>query len=323
MMDPIVVLFVFMAVVLVFVAATGFRIVRPYEKGLVEVLGKYETTVVSGLRWVMPFVKRLLKVDMREQVVDVPPQEVITKDNVVVTVDAVIYYEPTDPVKLLYNVGDFILAVTKLAQTNLRNVIGDLQLDDALVSRELINTKLREILDDATDKWGSRVVRVEIQRIEPPPDVTDAMHRQMKAERDRRAVVTEAEGEKRSAILRAEGVKQKRILEAEGDAGAIERVADAQRYEFETLAEGEGKAIERVFGAIHTGDPTPDLIAIRYLEALQGIADGQATKLFLPLEVSGVLGSLGAIREVFGGGDGGSTTSASPAGHAPTAHPAA
>jgi len=322
-MDPIVVLFVFMAVVLVFIAATGFRIVRPYEKGLVEILGRYETTVGSGLRWVMPFVKRLLKVDMREQVVDVPPQEVITKDNVVVTVDAVIYYEPTDPVKLLYNVGDFILAVTKLAQTNLRNVVGDLQLDDALISRELINAKLRAILDDATDKWGSRVVRVEIQRIEPPPDVTDAMHRQMKAERLRRAVVTEAEGEKRSAILRAEGVKQKQILEAEGEAEAIKRVAEGKRYEFETVAEGEGKAIERVFGAIHTGDPTPDLIAIRYLEALQGIADGQATKIFLPLEVSGVLGSLGAIREVFGADDGGSTTPASPTAPSPTTHPAA
>jgi regulator of protease activity HflC (stomatin/prohibitin superfamily) len=318
-MDPIVILFVFMAVVLVFVAATGFRIVRPYEKGLVEVLGKYEMTVDSGLRWVMPFVKRLLKVDMREQVVDVPPQEVITKDNVVVTVDAVIYYEPTDPVKLLYNVGDFILAVTKLAQTNLRNVVGDLQLDDALISRELINAKLREILDDATDKWGSRVVRVEIQRIEPPPDVTDAMHRQMKAERLRRAVVTEAEGEKRSAILRAEGVKQKQILEAEGEAEAIKRVAEGKRYEFETVAEGEGRAIERVFGAIHTGDPTPDLIAIRYLDALQGIADGQATKLFLPLEVTGVLGSLGAIREVFGTGDGGSTTPAPPSPSTPPA----
>ena len=321
-MDPIVILFVFMAVVLVFVAATGFRIVRPYEKGLVEVLGKYETTVDSGLRWVMPFVKRLLKVDMREQVVDVPPQEVITEDNVVVTVDAVIYYEPTDPVKLLYNVGDFILAVTKLAQTNLRNVVGDLQLDDALISRELINARLREILDDATDKWGSRVVRVEIQRIEPPPDVTDAMHRQMKAERLRRAVVTEAEGEKRSAILRAEGVKQKQILEAEGEAEAIKRVAEGKRYEFETVAEGEGRAIERVFGAIHTGDPTPDLIAIRYLDALQGIADGQATKLFLPLEVTGVLGSLGAIREVFGTSDGGSTTSAPPAASSPKADPA-
>ena len=192
----------------------------------------------------MPFVKRLEKVDMREQVVDVPPQEVITKDNVVVTVDAVIYYEATDPVKLKYNVGNFILAVTKLAQTNLRNVVGDLDLDSALTSREVINAKLRQILDDATDKWGTRVVRVEIQRIEPPADVTEAMHRQMKAERDRRAAVTEAEGEKRSAILKAEGVQESNILEARGQAQAIREVADAEQYRKLTVAEGEGQAID-------------------------------------------------------------------------------
>ncbi len=300
-MEQIVLLFVVLAVALIVVAASGFRVVRPYEKGLVEFLGRYQKTVDSGLRWVMPFVKRLIKVDMREQVVDVPPQEVITKDNVVVTVDAVIYFEATDPVKLKYNVQNFILAVTKLAQTNLRNVVGDLDLDAALTSREVINAKLREILDDATDKWGTRVVRVEIQRIEPPADVTEAMHRQMKAERDRRAIVTEAEGDKRARILKAEGVRESRILEAQGQAQAIKEVADAERYQKETVAEGEARAIERVFSAIHTGDPTPDLIAIRYLEALQGIADGRATKVFLPLDTSGVLGSVAAIGEIFSG----------------------
>ena len=288
-----------LAVALVMIAASGFRIVRPFEQGLIEMLGKYRVTVPPGLRFVVPFVQRMLKVDMREQVVDVPPQEVITKDNVAVTVDAVIYYEPTDPVKLKYAVGNFILAVTKLAQTNLRNVIGDLQLDAALVSREVINSKLRQILDDATDKWGTRVVRVEIQRIEPPPDVTDAMHRQMKAERTRRAVVTEAEGDKRSAILKAEGVKQSAILRAEGEAEAIKRVAEADKYQKLTVAEGEGQAIERVFQAIHNGNPTDDLIAIRYLETLQGIADGQATKIFLPLDTSGVLGAVASIGEMF------------------------
>jgi regulator of protease activity HflC (stomatin/prohibitin superfamily) len=282
-------------IVLFVVAATGFKIIRPFQKGLIEHLGRYERTVDPGLRWVIPFVQRMTKVDMREQVVDVPPQEVITQDNVAVTVDAVIYYEPTDPVKLHYNVGSFILAVTKLAQTNLRNVIGDLDLDSALTSREVINAKLREILDDATDKWGTRVVRVEIQRIEPPPDVTEAMHRQMKAERDRRAIVTEAEGEKRSRILQAEGVREAQILQADGEAEAIRRVADAHRYEKETVAQGEGSAIETVFGAIHTGDPTPDLLAIRYLDALQGVADGQATKIFLPLDTQGVLGAVAAL----------------------------
>jgi regulator of protease activity HflC (stomatin/prohibitin superfamily) len=298
-MDPVIILFAVLALVLILVAATGFRVVRPFEKGLIEFLGRYQRTVDSGLRWVMPFVKRLTKVDMREQVVDVPPQEVITKDNVVVTVDAVIYYEATDPVKLQYNVGNFILAATKLAQTNLRNVVGDLDLDAALTSREVINAKLRQILDDATDKWGVRVVRVELQRIEPPSDVTDAMHRQMKAERDRRAQVTEAEGGKAAAILRAEGIQQSQILEATGQAEAIKRVADAEQYQLLTVAEGEGQAIERVYQAIHTGDPTPDLIAIRYLQALEAVANGQATKIFLPLDTSGVLGSVAAIGEMF------------------------
>jgi regulator of protease activity HflC (stomatin/prohibitin superfamily) len=282
------------------VAATGLKIVRPYEKGLVERLGRYRETLDPGLRWIIPFVERLIKVDMREQVVDVPPQEVITKDNVVVTVDAVVYYQATDPVKLKYNINNFIQAATKLAQTNLRNLVGDLQLDEALTSRDMINTALREILDDATDMWGTKVIRVEIQRIEPPPDVTDAMHRQMKAERDRRALVTEAEGDKRSRILQAEGVRESAILEADGRAEAIKKVADADAYQKEIVAEGEGRAIERVFQAIHTGDPTPDLIAIKYLEALAQIADGKASKVFIPLESARILGSVGAVAELFG-----------------------
>jgi regulator of protease activity HflC (stomatin/prohibitin superfamily) len=281
------------------VAATGFKLVRQWELGLVERFGRYEKTVGPGLRWVMPFIKNLRRVDMREQVVDVPPQEVITKDNVVVTVDAVVYYQATDPVKLKYNVANFIVAATKLAQTNLRNVVGDMDLDDALTSRDTINAQLREILDEATDVWGTRVVRVEIQRIDPPEDVTDAMHRQMKAERDRRALVTEAEGDKRSAILKAEGVKQARVLEAEGQAEAIMKVAEAEKFQKLTVAEGEGQAIERVFGAIHNGDPTPDLIAIQYLKALEQVADGQSTKLFLPMEMSGILSSIGVIGEIF------------------------
>ena len=184
-----------------------------------------------------------------------------------------------------------------------RDTIG-LNLEEALTSREVINAKLRQILDDATDKWGVRVVRVEIQRIEPPADVTDAMHRQMKAERDRRAQVTEAEGAKRAAILRAEGVKESQVLEATGQADAIKLVAEAERFQKLTVAEGEAQAIERVFGAIHQGDPTPDLIAIRYLDALQGVANGQATKIFLPLDTSGVLGSVAAIGEMFRDGTG-------------------
>ena len=294
---------------LVVYVAMAIKIVQQHEQGLVERFGRYRKTVGPGFNMIVPFIERMPKVDMREQVVDVPPQEVITKDNVVVTVDAVVYYQATDPVKLKYNVANFILAATKLAQTNLRNVIGDLDLDAALTSRELINTELRSILDEATDVWGTRVVRVEIQRIDPPTDVTQAMHRQMKAERERRAVVTEAEGEKRSQILRAEGVKQSQILQAEGQAQAIKEVAQAEKFQKLTVAEGEGQAIERVYAAIHNGDPTPDLIAIRYLETLSEIADGQATKLFLPMETAGILGSLGAIGELFNNSDDGAATS--------------
>jgi regulator of protease activity HflC (stomatin/prohibitin superfamily) len=279
--------FVVLAFLVLIVASRGLKIVRPWEKGLIERLGKYQRTADSGLSIILPFLERMIKVDMREQVVDVPPQGVITKDNVVVEVDAVVYYEVTDPIKVTYNVASFYVAATKLAQTNLRNLIGDLALDESLTSREMINTKLREVLDDATDKWGTKVTRVELQRIEPPQDVTDAMHRQMKAERDRRAMILEAEGHKRSAVLKAEG-----------DAEAVRTVADAEKYRQLTVAKGEGEAIETVYNAIHNGRPTNDLIAIKYLEALQKIADGKATKVFLPIEAAGVLGSIAGIGEL-------------------------
>lgn len=279
--------YVVLVVVLLVVAATAIKIIRPWQKGLIERLGRYQRTAGSGLTMVFPFIERLIKVDMREQVVDVPPQGVITKDNVVVEVDAVIYHEVTDPVKVTYNVANFYAAATKLAQTNLRNLVGDLSLDESLTSREVINSKLRQILDDATDKWGVRVTRVELQRIEPPKDVTEAMHRQMKAERDKRAMILEAEGQKQSAILKAEG-----------QAEAIKRVADADKYQKKTVAEGEAQAIGTVFGAIHKGNPTNDLIAIKYLEALQKIADGKASKVFLPYEASGILGSIAGIGEL-------------------------
>jgi regulator of protease activity HflC (stomatin/prohibitin superfamily) len=312
-MAAVIFLGVFAFVLFIWMAA-GIKIVRPYQKGVIEQLGRYKGTVEPGLKLIVPVIQSMTKIDMRERVIDVPPQEVITKDNVTVTVDAVIYYEPTDAQRLIYNVANFILAITKLAQTNLRNVIGDMSLDSALTSRDTVNVALREVLDDATDKWGVRVVRVEIQRIDPPADVMHAMHEQMKAERTRRAVVleadgvkqaeiTRAEGEKQSAILTAEGVKQQEILRAEGQAQAIEAVADAERYRQDTVAQGEAQAIRSVYGAIHEGNPTPDLLAIKYLEALGTIADGQATKIFLPAELSSTMGSLGAIAELFTGKD--------------------
>lgn len=304
----VIVLAVLALVVLVFVAS-GIKIVRPYQRALVERLGKYKQTVDPGLRIIIPGIDRMTAVDMREQVIDVPPQEVITSDNVVTSVDAVVFYEATDPKRLVYNVGNFILAITKLAQTNLRNVVGDLQLDEALTSRDKINSSLRTILDDATDNWGVRVVRVEIQRVDPPPDVMSAMHEVMKAERTRRAVVTEAqgareaaitraEGEKASSILEAEGRKQRNILDAQGEAEATRAVADAEKFRRLTVAEGEALAIRSVFEAIHEGGATPDVLALKYFEALREVAAGQATKIFLPADAGGLLGSLAGALEL-------------------------
>jgi regulator of protease activity HflC (stomatin/prohibitin superfamily) len=310
-----VILLAVVAVVLFVFIAKGVKIVMPYQKGLIEQLGKYKETVEPGLRLIIPFMQSLRPVDMREQVVDVPPQEVITSDNVVVSVDAVIYYEPTEPQKLVYNVANFMMAVTKLAQTNLRNVVGDMQLDEALTSRDKINLELREILDDATDKWGVRVGRVEIQRIDPPPDVMHSMHEQMKAERTRRAVVTQAEGERQAAITRAEGEqkavilraeadKQEQILRAEGEAMAIQRVAEAERYRQVTVAEGESKAITSVYGAIHESRPDTPLLTIKYLEALEAMADGRATKIVVPTELAGIAGSLTAVADLLNNSNG-------------------
>jgi regulator of protease activity HflC (stomatin/prohibitin superfamily) len=301
-------------IVLIAVLAAGVKIVRPYQRGLVERLGKYKTTEEPGLRLIMPFIETMQLIDMREQVVDVPPQEVITSDNVVVSVDAVVYYEATDPQRLVYNVADFFTAITKLAQTNLRNLIGDLELDRALTSRDTINTQLREVLDDATDKWGVKVVRVEIQRIDPPPEVVSAMHAQMRAERDRRATVTEAQGyreaaiaradgEKQSAVLAAEGRKQAAILDAEGDARAIELRAEADRLRIALQGEGEGEAAQARLTGIKAAAADQTVLTVEYLQALAKIGDGRATKLVIPADYSSLLGTVAAITEVIRGDD--------------------
>lgn len=272
---------------IIFLKSTIYTI-RPFQKGVVERFGKFHNIKEPGLRLIFPFIDILKKVDMREQVIDVPPQEVITKDNVGVTVDAVIYFKITDPFKVMYNIQNFQYAALKLAQTNLRNEVGNMDLDQTLTSREKINTQLRLILDEATDTWGVKVTRVEIQRIEPPQDITTAMSRQMKAERDKRAIILESEGVKQAAILKAEGEKQSQILKAEG-------IKQSKIL----VALGESEAVQTVYGAIHKGNPTKDLIAIKYLEALEKIANGSSTKVFLPLETSGILGSISGIKEIF------------------------
>lgn len=286
------------AFVLFVYVVSGVKLVRPFQRGVVERLGKYKGTVDPGLRVIVPGVDRVTRVDMREQVIDVPPQEVITSDNVIVSVDAVIYYEPTDPQRLVYNVGNFIVAITKLAQTNLRNVVGDLQLDEALTSRDKINTALRNILDDATDKWGVRVVRVEIQRVDPPPDVMSAMHEVMKAERTRRAIVTEAQGAREASITRAEGEKQSAILSADGEAAATRAMADAESYRQLTVAAGEAAALTNVLGAIKAVGVTPEVLALKWFEALQVMSQGEASKIYLPNTPDGMASSIASLAEL-------------------------
>jgi regulator of protease activity HflC (stomatin/prohibitin superfamily) len=225
-------LFIVLLIALVALARSA-RVVAQYEKGLVLRLGRYRATADSGLTFLVPMIEDMVKVDMRERVINVEPQKVITKDNVSVTVDAVIYYRISDPVKATFEVQNFAYAATTLAQTNLRNLIGDKSLDETLTARDTINANLRAVLDEATGTWGVKVTRVEVQKIDPPADITEAMSRQMKAERDKRANILEAEGVKQAAILESEGVRQSDILRAEGDAQAkvLRATADAKAIE--------------------------------------------------------------------------------------------
>jgi len=260
-------------VIVLFIAlialARSARIVSQYEKGLVLRLGRYRATSDSGLTFLVPLIEDMVKVDMRERVINVEPQKVITKDNVSVTVDAVIYYRIIDPVKATFEVQNFAYAATTLAQTNLRNLIGDKSLDETLTARDVINANLRNVLDEATNTWGVKVTRVEVQKIDPPADITEAMSRQMKAERDKRAAILEAEGIKQAQILQAEGVKQSEILRAEGDAQA--RV---------TRATAEAKAIEMVSNAAESFFKERAEMSKR-LDVLNTVLAGQ-TKFIVP-----------------------------------------
>ncbi len=296
-MNPVVI-FLLVAVAFTFIIVSlSVRIIRPYERGLVERLGKFQRVLDPGLNMIIPLFDSVAKIDMREVVLDVPPQMVITSDNVGVEVDAVIWAQVTDPVRAYYEISNYIISSTKLAQTNLRNVIGEMDLDACLSSRDQINGQLRDVLDQATDKWGVKINRVELQRIDPPEDITIAMSRQMKAERDKRATILDADAQRQAAIAKAEGTKQAAILEAEGDAQAVRQRADAEKYRQIAVAEGEAQAITGVFGAIHSGKPDEKLITLKYLEMLPRLADKEANKIFLPYEASGIISSLAAMVE--------------------------
>ncbi|MEJ7817492.1 MAG: SPFH domain-containing protein [Thermoleophilaceae bacterium] len=271
------------AVVVLFTIARGVRIVPQARTGIVERLGRYKRTLDPGLALVVPYVDRVRPLlDMREQVLSFPPQPVITEDNLTIQIDTVIYYQVTNPKDASYEIADFISAIEQLVLTTLRNVCGGMTLEVTLTSRDTVSAALRIVLDEATGRWGIRVNRVELKSVDPPPSIQEAMEKQMRAERDRRAAILTAEGVKQSQILTAEGEKQSSILRAEG-----------QRESQILTAEGESKAIETVFEAIHKGDADPKLLAYQYVRALPQLAQGDANKVWIiPSEFSQALGQL-------------------------------
>ncbi|WP_150309041.1 SPFH domain-containing protein [Planctomonas psychrotolerans] len=282
-----VVLAVVVAVLVILVLVILFRSIRIIPQanaGVVERLGRYHKTLMPGLNLLVPFIDRVRPlIDMREQVVSFPPQPVITEDNLVVSIDTVVYFQVTDARAASYEIANYLGAVEQLTTTTLRNVVGSLNLEEALTSRDNINGQLRVVLDEATGKWGVRVGRVELKAIDPPASIQDSMEKQMRAERDRRALILTAEGTKQSAILTAEGARQAAILSAEGDARA------------QVLrAEGEAEAIKTVFGAIHAGDPDNKLLAYQYLQTLPKLAEGASNKLWIiPSELTEALKGIG------------------------------
>ena len=303
-MDPIAIVLIVIAVVVLFIAARTLRIVPQARAGVVERLGRYSRTLNPGLAILIPFMDRLKPlIDLREQVVSFPPQPVITEDNLVVGIDTVLYFQVTDAKAVTYEIANYIQGIEQLTVTTLRNLIGGMDLEHALTSREEINAHLRGVLDEATGKWGIRVNRVELKSIDPPASIKDSMEKQMRADRDKRAAILTAEGFKQSQILTAEGEKQSSILKAEGQAQAAVTSATADAEAQALRASGQAKAIGTVFAAIHAGKPDAELLAYQYLQMLPQIAKGDANKLWIvPSELGKALEGLGGILGGMSGG---------------------
>ena len=298
-MSPLVgtiLLLVFIALV-VLVISRSIRIVPQATAGIVERFGRYHRTLNAGLNMVTPFVDRLRPlIDLREQVVSFPPQPVITRDNLVVGIDTVIYFQVTDARAATYEVANYITAVEQLTVTTLRNVVGGMELEHALTSRDHINSELRKELDEATGKWGIRVGRVELKAIEPPGSIQDSMEKQMRADRDKRAAILSAEGSKQSAILTAEGERQAAVLRARGESEAIVLRAEAEATAQAARARGQAEAISTVFKAIHEGNPDQRLLAYQYMQMLPQIAQGDANKVWIvPSEIGKALEGIGGF----------------------------
>jgi regulator of protease activity HflC (stomatin/prohibitin superfamily) len=296
-MTPALIVVLVLAVAAVIVVVRTLRIIPQARAAVVERLGRYQRTLEPGIHVLVPFADRIrTMIDLREQVVSFPPQPVITSDNLVVSIDTVIYFQVTNPKAATYEIANFLIGVEQLTVTTLRNVVGGMDLERTLTSREEINTELRGVLDEATGKWGIRVNRVELKAIDPPASIQDSMEKQMRADRDKRAAVLTAEGQRQAAILAAEGDKQAAVLRARGEAEAAVLRAQADAEAQAMRAKGQADAIGMVFKAIHEGKPDQNLLAYQYLQTLPEIAKGDANKLWIvPSEMGRVLESLGGL----------------------------
>ncbi|MBR6033154.1 MAG: SPFH/Band 7/PHB domain protein [Clostridia bacterium] len=286
-------------IIVLIIAFKSIKVVRQAEVYVIERLGKFHKIADAGLTTIVPFVDHVRSVvSLKQQTMDIPPQGVITKDNVTITIDTVVFYQITDPAKAVYEIQSLKKGIEYLAITTIRDIVGKMDLDETFSSRDAINTQLRVILDEATDKWGCKIDRVEIKDINPPADIRDAMEKQMNAERNKRAMILQAEAERQSAITIAEGRKEAAILDAEADKEAQIRKAVGEATAIREVAEAKAKEIEMVYQAIKNANPDDKLVQLKSLEALESVANGEANKVFIPFEATGALASLGAIKEV-------------------------
>ena len=287
-------------VIIVIIAIKSIKVVRQSEVYIIERLGKFHKIADAGLTIIIPFFDHVRSVvSLKQQTMDIPPQGVITKDNVTITIDTVVFYQITDPAKAVYEIQSLKKGIEYLAITTLRDIIGKMDLDETFSSRDGINSQLRVILDEATDRWGCKIDRVEIKDITPPADVRDAMEKQMNAERNKRALILEAEAQKQSAVTIAEGKKAAAILEAEADREARIRRADGEAQAIKAVADAKAEEIAKVYNAIKASNPDDKLVQLKSLEALEEVAKGEANKIFIPFEATSALSSLGAAKEIF------------------------
>ena len=287
-------------VIILIIAFKSIKIVKQAEVYIIERLGKYHKIADAGLTIIVPFIDHVRSVvSLKQQTMDIPPQGVITKDNVTITIDTVVFYKITDPAKAVYEIQSLKKGIEYLSITTIRDIVGKMDLDQTFSSRDMINDRLRVILDEATDQWGCKVDRVEIKDITPPADIRDAMEKQMNAERNKRALILQAEGERQSAITIAEGQKEAAILQAEADRESKIRRAAGEAEAIKQVAEAKAKEVEMIYSAMKNADPNDKLVQLKSLESLEKIADGEANKVFIPFDATSALGSLGAIKEVF------------------------